>query len=985
MMRRVSSRRRLVSDADEAFRNANVETDEVSSVEGVDVTDAALGGVDGREGVPPNPLDDMQEMTFLQSSQLQSSQDVSSLSSAFHRNGAESTPNGHANISSPPTGSFADDSSDYFSCQDDGSNHPLSRSHSMVNLHNSFSKKASLSSILDICQIDGVGDVARAVGSGERGSIDMDQDDYEEEAMSMSEDGLFLSAHVIPTSSSSEDDDALDRKMPATLTNYDWHRDNCSNHGISTVKRKRLSNRTNVHKMKIAAACKIPLSMLKSPYALSHNAADLHATAKNASAHACNDTSESQKNVSMMLNLPEETIVLIASHLPLSEIRILSSTNTLLRRNLVLYRGSVEGIWMEDLRGKFPDVFAMLNLGDLVATSRQGHDGARDCNGSTRQVASFVDDCRLPTAGLSPPHGSKVNLPLLTGLTANRYPQSIDPKTMNLAGHRFHRFRKFELDVPVKTFGCCKSKSGDTDDLPGRNEQKMINIARSGEGNTAAEESEAYAKKEPKITIPVYQFTGQVGSGDRCLRSDKPFPPTCKASPFVDLEAGRGTRFCSLSQLLKPRGGGKKKTKKRQGEKTKVSRTRAINAETGENNSSTSGSLYESFTRRGQQQQNPHLQRATSLPNPHQQNSPLSRFLSSLSHYCDGLSESSSEDDTFDLDSFDSGDGIHRGYQKLDRGNSNEEEADSDDDDDDDDNMGVNNYGIIKSKLNRYKQRLHRLSQCHRNKDDAPNLRPFVAPTVLSETYDDLHPSKRKEQEPKLVVDVTPRLVAYFEVTILEHSKETSPPRPQHQQQRNPPPQDRWQPRQGHHQRQQLHRQYLHHNMHLRFHRVFPPMHLPLPLDMVADLEHFQLRQPAVLPPRFRHRVQRHECLAIGLSNHLFCPRDKMPGWDEHSYGYHGDDGCLFHGHGTMVSQYGPLFGPGDTVGCGLEYSTRRIFFVWNGNFLGYAFDEISEDVIDGGLFPTVGVDTECPLHINFGNQPFKFDLRGFVRNGCGL
>ncbi len=86
-----------------------------------------------------------------------------------------------------------------------------------------------------------------------------------------------------------------------------------------------------------------------------------------------------------------------------------------------------------------------------------------------------------------------------------------------------------------------------------------------------------------------------------------------------------------------------------------------------------------------------------------------------------------------------------------------------------------------------------------------------------------------------------------------------------------------------------------------------------------------------------------------------------------------------------MVSQYGPLFGPGDTVGCGLEYSSRRIFFVWNGNFLGYAFDEISEDVIDSGLFPTVGVDTECPLHINFGDQPFKFDLRGFARSGCSL
>jgi hypothetical protein len=110
-----------------------------------------------------------------------------------------------------------------------------------------------------------------------------------------------------------------------------------------------------------------------------------------------------------------------------------------------------------------------------------------------------------------------------------------------------------------------------------------------------------------------------------------------------------------------------------------------------------------------------------------------------------------------------------------------------------------------------------------------------------------------------------------------------------------------------------------------------------------------------------------------------------MPGWDHQSFGYHSDDGGIFHGQGDMIRRYGPSFGPGDCVGCGLEYSTRRIFFVRNGEFLGYAFDKVSEEMIDRGLSPTVGVDTEHPLFVNFGEQSFRFDLRTFVRDRCGI
>lgn len=35
---------------------------------------------------------------------------------------------------------------------------------------------------------------------------------------------------------------------------------------------------------------------------------------------------------------------------------------------------------------------------------------------------------------------------------------------------------------------------------------------------------------------------------------------------------------------------------------------------------------------------------------------------------------------------------------------------------------------------------------------------------------------------------------------------------------------------------------------------------------------------------------------------------DRLPGWEPRSYGYHGDDGCAFHGSG-QGREYGPKYG----------------------------------------------------------------------------
>jgi SPRY domain len=118
------------------------------------------------------------------------------------------------------------------------------------------------------------------------------------------------------------------------------------------------------------------------------------------------------------------------------------------------------------------------------------------------------------------------------------------------------------------------------------------------------------------------------------------------------------------------------------------------------------------------------------------------------------------------------------------------------------------------------------------------------------------------------------------------------------------------------------------------------------------------------------------ECVAVGLSTKSFNCMVRMPGWDGLSYGYHGDDGGLFHASGEMLKRFGPSYGIGDTVGCGIDFLLGGIFFTLNGSFLGYGWTGL--DLIHVDLYPTVGLDCNAPVDCNFGDKPFLFDLVEF-------
>jgi len=103
----------------------------------------------------------------------------------------------------------------------------------------------------------------------------------------------------------------------------------------------------------------------------------------------------------------------------------------------------------------------------------------------------------------------------------------------------------------------------------------------------------------------------------------------------------------------------------------------------------------------------------------------------------------------------------------------------------------------------------------------------------------------------------------------------------------------------------------------------------------------------------------------------------KLPGWENNSWGYHGDDGHSFCSSGTGKA-YGPTFTTKDTIGCCINFMNMTVFYTKNGVNLGIAFRDIKSDY---QYYPSIGLRTPGEIvEANFGQKKFKFDIENCIK-----
>jgi len=99
----------------------------------------------------------------------------------------------------------------------------------------------------------------------------------------------------------------------------------------------------------------------------------------------------------------------------------------------------------------------------------------------------------------------------------------------------------------------------------------------------------------------------------------------------------------------------------------------------------------------------------------------------------------------------------------------------------------------------------------------------------------------------------------------------------------------------------------------------------------------------------------------------------RLPGWEANSWAYHGDDGQIYAARDTG-KPYREKFGPGDTVGCGINFRTGIAFFTRNGAYLGPAFRD--SGIRTTKIYPIIGMKKPNEhITANFGQDPFVFDI----------
>ncbi|ESK87891.1 endosome protein [Moniliophthora roreri MCA 2997] len=107
--------------------------------------------------------------------------------------------------------------------------------------------------------------------------------------------------------------------------------------------------------------------------------------------------------------------------------------------------------------------------------------------------------------------------------------------------------------------------------------------------------------------------------------------------------------------------------------------------------------------------------------------------------------------------------------------------------------------------------------------------------------------------------------------------------------------------------------------------------------------------------------------VAIGLSTKPY-PPFRLPGLNRYSIAYH-SNGDKSHNYPFTATSFGSSLKEGDVLGIGYRPRSGTVFFTRNGRKMDDAFTGLNK----WNLFPTIGADGPCSVHVNFGQAGFVF------------
>ncbi|KAL0951108.1 hypothetical protein HGRIS_007845 [Hohenbuehelia grisea] len=107
--------------------------------------------------------------------------------------------------------------------------------------------------------------------------------------------------------------------------------------------------------------------------------------------------------------------------------------------------------------------------------------------------------------------------------------------------------------------------------------------------------------------------------------------------------------------------------------------------------------------------------------------------------------------------------------------------------------------------------------------------------------------------------------------------------------------------------------------------------------------------------------------VGVGLATKPY-PSFRLPGHNRYSVAYH-SNGDKSHNYPFTATSFGPALKEGDVLGVGYRPRTGTVFFTRNGRKMEDAFVGLSR----WNLFPTIGADGPCSVHVNLGQAGFVF------------